>query len=110
MKTLPYQRNGATYCTGPNGQPLCTGSMMGRRDTRPRDLNAPGKLRLLKVRMTADQCYDVGGAYWGQGTEPLYVAFGDVGEDYTELWLRATDREHAKDRIRVLLPSVTFNR
>lgn len=70
------------------------GAPMGRRNVLP---DGPAKLHLERVRMV-DGDYDPGGAYWGGGlgTEPLYVAWDENG---TQLFVRAGNREEAKQRI-----------
>lgn len=79
---------------------------MGRRSNYPENHNAPIKLRLVRLRMV-DLCYDQGGAYWGMGT-PLYWAHGE-SED-ADIFLRAQNRESAKELIREKLPNARFYR
>ena len=50
-----------------------------------------GKIRIQKMRMSADGCYDEGGAYWGQG-DPMYVAEDRQGN---QSFLRAKTRDEA---------------
>jgi len=89
MFRLPYQANGHTYCTNPDGQRFCTGAMMGRAIDLPRETTA--KLHLHRVRLD-NGGYDPGGAYWGIG-QPLYCAWNDDGE---AAYVRASDRAAAK--------------
>jgi hypothetical protein len=56
------------------------------------------RLNLTHVRLDSGG-YDNGGAYWGSG-EPLYRVTGDWGEWTIEFFLRARNREHAKELIR----------
>lgn len=78
------------------------GAPMGRR-TIAADKEAV--VHLFRMRMTADGCYDVGGAYWGHG-EPLYAAIGD---DF-QTFVRAKSREIAKKKIQEDYPDLRFLR
>ncbi len=104
---LPWMANGATYCTGLNGERICTGSQMGRRDCIPDDRATVKKLRLRKVPMVDYGCYDRGGAYWGQG-ETLYCAFGESDSEQVEAWFRAENREEAKQKALESFPNARF--
>lgn len=106
-RKFPWQRNGMTYCTGSDGQRICTGSMLGRRECIPHDAESIVRVRLRKVRMSADGCYDQGGAYWGQGT-PLYCAWGDSGTEQAEIWVRAKSRTEAKAHVLNSFPNAKF--
>jgi hypothetical protein len=74
---------------------------------RPEGFNqeAPHKLRLIRVPFV-DGDYDRGGAYWGQGSMPLYVAWNDEITEFT----RAATRTDAKERIRRSYPAAKFYR
>lgn len=95
---------------------------MGRRNTLPEDRSLPVKLRLVRLRWV-DGDYDQGGAYWGcsrhypshgKGYAPainfIYRALGDCDEVRAEIFVRAKDRNEAKDQIRALLPAARFYR
>lgn len=84
------------------------GAPMGRASYAARDADAPGvaRLSLQRVRINSGG-YDSGGAYWGLG-EPLYVA---TDGDGIEVFVRAPDRESAKDAVRALVQApVSFLR
>lgn len=109
MKPLPKLSNGATYGVDSNGNRVCTGSQMGRRNTLPDDPQTPCKLRLVRLRMVGGD-YDQGGAYWGCGFGKtwIYRALGDAGEVRAEVFVRSESRENAKRSIRALLPLARF--
>lgn len=72
-----------------------------------------GRLYLRRVRLNGGG-YDDGGAYWGHGA-PLYWAHGEDDNPGPEdggvdIWCRAQDREHAKDKVRERLPLARFYR
>lgn len=83
------------------------GASMGRRDSHAglRD-EVTTRLSLTRVRLNGD--YDSGGAYWGGGGLPLYRVAGEAvyapGEEgeWIEFFLRANNRDHAKEQIRAL--------
>lgn len=52
------------------------------------------KFTLRRVRLNRGG-YDSFGTYWGVGM-PLYIASGDIGDDYGEFHFRASDRRAAK--------------
>ena len=76
------------------------GADMGRR--RITD-NPAAKVRLFKMRMSGDGCYDMGGAYWGWGT-PLYAAIGDDFQWFT----RQECRADAKAELLKEFPNLKF--
>jgi hypothetical protein len=77
------------------------GASMGRRDSHAADrAEVTGRLSLTHVRLNGD--YDNGGAYWGGGGLPLYRVAGDDANEEIEFFLRANDRDHAKEQIRAL--------
>lgn len=105
----PKLSNGIRYTYGPDGERICIGASMGRRNHLPPDPTAPIKLNLYRLRMTDGGAYDEGGAYWGIGT-PLYRACGDGPEEQHEVFLRAHSREEAKADVRKLIPGARFYR
>lgn len=106
--------------TDTNGQPVkvCTGSAMGRRDRIPSDRNTPVKLH-LQLLPFVDGCYDRWGAYWG-GPANVWIATNraDASGAYyangegqlVEMFLRANNREVAKQLVRKELPKARFYR
>ena len=90
------------------------GAPMGRGQAEAADTQAPIKFRLSRVYLNSGG-YDRGGAYWGIGA-PLYQAEADAptryayGGDVVTFYLRAHDRDDAKDRVRAKYPQATFYR
>jgi hypothetical protein len=79
------------------------GASMGRRDfhiARPFREFVSTRLNLAHVRLNGD--YDSGGAYWGGGGLPLYRVAGEFEGDDIEFFIRANNRDHAKEQIRAL--------
>ena len=83
------------------------GASMGRRDNVAEALDVK-KLHLERVRLNSGG-YDPGGAYWGHGA-PLYVAWGDGADEVQEMFLRASDREEAKEIVRGVFKNAKFYR
>lgn len=90
------------------------GAQMGRSNDLPADREAPIKLRLEKLKWV-DGDYDVAGAYWGNtGEDFVYFARCDTehkdekGVFYPEVFVRAWDREEAKEAVRLILPNAKF--
>jgi len=92
----PYLENGATYCEGSDGERICTGSMMGRRNIIPDDYDGE-KLHLRRVPFV-DSCYDQGGAYWG-GPANLYCAWCETETEQMQVFVRADNRDDAKEAV-----------
>jgi len=65
------------------------------------------KFTLRRVRINQGG-YDKHGHYWGVG-QPLYEYESDEGDLYQD-YIRADNREHAKDKIRAKYPGATFYR
>jgi len=100
------------------------GAPMGRREWRPEDPKADGKLQLAPVRFV-DACYDYGGAYWGLPAD-LWHAEGWMGGDPVDatergaregtdrcvvrFFVRAPYRAAAKAEVRKRFPNVRFYR
>ena len=99
--------NGATGFTNEQGEWVCTGSAMGRRDHIPSDFITVKKLHLVKLKMSSCGCYDSGGAYWGQGL-PMYWAYGESDTEQAEMFMRAKNRENAKAQALARFPSAKF--
>lgn len=85
------------------------GASMGRRTIAP--AAAPGerlKLHLRRVRID-NGGYDAGGAYWGFGA-PLYQVSGETAAEVIEYYIRAADRDHAKEIVQLRYPEASFYR
>lgn len=78
------------------------GSNMGRRNTNPANPNSKLYLKKLPLR----DGYDSGGAYWGLPNN-LYVAYD---ADETQIYLRASSRDEAKQKLNKDYPSLKFYR
>lgn len=83
------------------------GAQMGRRNTVT-EPNYPVKFRLEKLRFY-DGAYDKGGAYWGCGN-PIFHAWGDGEEFEQEMFVRAKDRDDAKNQILTQFKQAKFYR
>lgn len=77
------------------------GAPMGRCDIKD---DPKAKVLLFLVRLEDGGCYDVGGAYWGIGKEPLY---GAIGDDF-QCFVRAKDIEQARKDILKRFPDLTI--
>lgn len=80
--------------------PAKHGAPMGRAENHKPATGAPFRLQMIDIDSGG---YDPGGAYWGIG-EPLFF-YTDGG---TEAFIRAPNRERAKERIREWFPTATF--
>lgn len=98
---------------------VCTGSQMGRRNVLPEDTQAGCKLHLTKLPLI-DGCYDRAGAYWGAPSN-LWIAYTahhvySPVQCETQLipslmvFVRADNREVAKQLVRKELPKARFYR
>lgn len=97
---------------------VCTGSQMGRRNRLPDDTSEPCKLHIQRLKLVDGGCYDQGGAYWG-APENLYLAF-TAHMVYSptlnrfeaipnlQVYLRASSRHEAKQKVRATLPNAIF--
>lgn len=81
--------------------PGSRGAPMGRSDGIPDDGEA---LTLWKVPFV-DECYDVGGAYWG-APDDLYVAFG-TEESGARVFVRAESWAEARGMVEEAWPETT---
>jgi hypothetical protein len=84
------------------------GAQMGRRDNHADDQSLAIRFKLQRLYLDSGG-YDWAGAYWGFGA-PLFVAEGDNGIDVAELFMRASDRDHAKAIILEQYPAAKFYR
>ena len=55
-----------------------------------------------------DGDYDLGGAYWGGGDEPLFCAWAE--ECDARVFVRAKDRTEAKHKAKEYFPNAKFFR
>ena len=86
------------------------GAQMGRMSIFPENRKTTGKLKYRTLKWV-DRDYDENGAYWGNnGRDSIYFFFGDLeGEEFTtQIFIRATSIQDAKDRVLEILPEVTF--
>lgn len=83
------------------------GAPMGR-NSHVSETTFAGKFRLTRIPINA-QGYDSGGAYWGLG-DPLFFASADGSTEVQEMWTRATDREDAKRKVKLMFPNARFYR
>ena len=98
--------SGMDYGIGANGEKICRGAKMGRPNILPLDINAPIKLRLEKLRLV-DGDYDVEGCYWGGSAGSfIYCAWLPT----IQIFVRAKNREAAKQLVKEELYNVTFFR
>jgi hypothetical protein len=83
---------------------------MGRWESYGDDRGYSGRMYLQRVYLNSGG-YDSGGAYWGVG-QPLfgYESAEDGGDDLIQGFIRADDREHAKEQLRAKFPAVKFFR
>jgi hypothetical protein len=86
------------------------GAPMGRQSHPPDDPKAPLKFSLRRVVMVDQDCYDNGGAYWGQGAPLYYAEAEQPNGDRCWQFLRARSRTNAKDTIRLWYPNARFYR
>lgn len=88
------------------------GAPMGRCEYREISPRLPAVFNLFAVPLNAGG-YDRGGAYWGHGA-PLYAAYALVEDDQdvaeTLLFIRAQDRDHAKQEVRKQHKAAQFYR
>ena len=98
----PFLRDGAHYGTDHNGREVSRGARMGRSTRVDASRYDGSKLRLVQVAVDS-QGYDLGGAYWGHGREPLWCAFVQGGA--IEIFTHAKDRYKAKKNVRAVLCS-----
>ena len=84
------------------------GAPMGRSNwgvTEHRE--RPMMMYLQRVRFV-DGDYDLGGAYWGGGGEPLFCAWAE--DDEARVFVRAKDRTAAKLEVKEYFPNAKFFR
>ena len=67
----------------------------------------PMMMHLQRVRFI-DGDYDLGGAYWGGGGEPLFCAWAEDIE--ARVFVRAKDRNAAKLEVKQYFPNAKFFR
>ncbi len=103
-KTLKLE-SGATYGYDAQGNRICTGSRMGRRDKLPLVRSAPCKLR-IKALKWVDGDYDQSGAYWGYTPgDTIYCAWNADG---VQVFIRAKSLAEALNAVCEAIPGATF--
>jgi len=103
----PFHSKGLRYFTSHAGERQCSGSLMGRADSLPRDRSESVRLLLVRVNPCGCGDYDKGGAYWGAlGSRPLYCAFGETGW----LYVRAANRTAARSAVLASWPGAIIRR
>ena len=94
-RALPWHANGGS----------ARGADMGRGNTLPD--GDPGRLHLRRVPPYDGGDYDRGGAYWGGlQANPLYCAWSDD----CAVYVRASNRDDAREQVRHLVPGARFFR
>ena len=84
------------------------GAPMGRSNWGMNDhYKRPMMMYLQRVRFV-DGDYDLGGAYWGGGGEPLFCAWAEDIE--ARVFVRAEDRRAAKRKVNEHFPNAKFFR
>ncbi len=106
--------NGTTGFYNEHNERIVTGSQMGRRNTLPNDLPDSDrqdtyKLHLVRVPFV-DGDYDQGGAYWGSPAN-LYLASESLpSPSGITVYVRASSRHEAKQKVLSLVPTAKFYR
>lgn len=80
------------------------GADMGRRNILPENTKDPIKLQMEKLKWV-DGDYDQNGCYWGGGNNDfIYCAHADS----VKVFVRAENRQEAKNKIKELIPNSLF--
>ena len=86
------------------------GAQMGRPNRIPADIETAGKLYLEKLEWV-DGDYDYGGCYWGNGgVDNVWRASGESATEQVEIFVRAMNRDQAKDEVRLAFRFAKFFR
>jgi hypothetical protein len=112
MRKQPKLTEGNPGFTNKHGERVITGSYMGRTDDVPEEGKEWPKLRLFKMQMSPCGAYDSGGTYWGAGNNfigYMYRACDSKGQ-VVNLFIRARERQSAKDMLQARYPQATFIR
>lgn len=105
--------SGMQYGVNKDGARICTGARMGRRNELPAHPETREiKLSLVRLKMTADGCYDSQGAYWGS-TDVYYASARfhcEIIDDWCvcRVFVHADSRDEAKAQVREFLPKARF--
>jgi len=84
------------------------GAPMGRMNWGMNDhYKRPMMMYLQRVRFI-DGDYDLGGAYWGGGGDPLFCAWAE--DDEARVFVRAKDHNAAKLEVKEYFPNAQFFR
>lgn len=85
------------------------GASMGRPNNIT-EQSYPVKFRMEKLRWV-DGDYDQDGAYWGNsGGTDIYHAWGDAENEEQEIFVRATNRQEAKNLVLKVFSQAKFYR
>lgn len=105
MSKQPQLPDGHHWFTNAQGERVCAGAMMGRRDSDLSNNDGedpyPWRMHLVRMKMSPCGAYDNGGAYWGVGDRRIgwmYIAFNDdryPAIPEIRLFVRAIDRRSA---------------
>lgn len=110
MKKLKLP-DGTEYGTGADGRRIIRGAMMGRCSRLPDDLDAPCKLRLVKLTINSGG-YDEGGAYWGRASDGTRVYWAhrapSAGLSEINVFAWSPSRTEARDLVTIILPYARF--
>jgi hypothetical protein len=98
--------DGMDYGYDDKGNKICRGARMGRMSILPDNKEASVKLRMEKLKWSCGD-YDQGGAYWGRsGYDSIYCAW--LPNSNIKIFVRASNREQAKNLVIEDLPNATF--
>lgn len=126
LPPLKITDEGHTYCSDLLGHRICTGARHGMPNYLPYDLGLPLKMRLVQVRLSVGG-YAPNGAYFGavEGRHLYHAESADevllsqeswwTGNDpgkirTARLFLKAANRQEAKNMVREKLPNASFYR
>lgn len=88
------------------------GSSFGRDNTAS-DRKANGLFYLARMKMSPCGAYDQGGAYWGFGDACIgwmYRAYNEAEAGVNECFVRAKNRDEAKEKVRKVFQYARFYR
>ena len=86
------------------------GAPMGRRNNIPSDIETASKLYINPLRWV-DGDYDQGGAYFGGGQgDFIFWAQGETATEQIDVFVRAFNREDAKEMVLEEIPNAKFYR
>jgi hypothetical protein len=108
-KRAPWLAHGVNGFVNAQGDFVCTGSRMGRKDCIPADFRTVRQIIVERVPSVVHD-YDKGGAYWGDvkgrnGCAPLFCAWGDSDTEQAETFFRARGLRDAKKQAQAAFPN-----